>query len=299
MTTSESPIVIVISALSDELHAFTQNRGTGRKKLVWDQYTITVSNHFICKKGNFTLGNKNLLIYAADAANNMGMTEATLLATKAILSCEKYFNIKPAMLAMIGVCGGIQKDNSEGDEFIGIGDIITTDIAVHFFFGKMNRDQPGKPIFAKGTQSSLTDSPLYNHLTNFFTKGGKSLLSQIQNAYTGQSPSRNLFSHSGTIASSDLVVANEDILLQAKDVGGRKTIAVDMESYSVLKVASHFKVPGMVLKSVSDYANPDKGSESEDRYRKYAYHTSAEALYLFLKYLVEKTDFFLQKTTQV
>ena len=53
--------------------------------------------------------------------------------------------------------------------------------------------------------------------------------------------------------------------------GHRKTLAVDMESYAIMKTGSDENIPACVVKSVSDYGDNDKN----DEYHSYAAQTSA------------------------
>ena len=67
-----------------------------------------------------------------------------------------------------------------------------------------------------------------------------------------------------------------------KLAGHRKTVAVDMESFAIMKKGHDESIPACVVKSVSDFGDMNK----HDAYHHYAAQTSAAfVLYMIRDYL--------------
>lgn len=80
----DNPIdIVVISALKEELDAFTNTLTNQIREVTWDSKKHNINGYFYCQIGEITLENKKLRIAAAHASNKMGLTEATMLTMRA------------------------------------------------------------------------------------------------------------------------------------------------------------------------------------------------------------------------
>ncbi len=288
----DNPIdIVVISALKEELDALTYKIS----EITWNERQETRSGYFLCRIGEITIGDNTLRIAAAHASNKMGLTEAAMLTTKAFLACN------PKILVLIGICAGRSKENAPSHEQIDIGDIILPPEAIHYYFGKITEakvddrqvepDREIKEEFKPEPKYVRVNDELFSYLIEALKN--RKVLAEIPPLYpTLATPNNSLKAHDGPIGSSDLVVAAASRFEKAIEAN-RKQIAIDMESYAVLRVANQLEKKAVVIKSVSDYGNKTKGQDDSEQYREYVYFTAAAAFYKFIKYLAEKTDFFL------
>lgn len=202
---------------------------------------------------------------------------------------------------MIGICAGRYKDNAQNNEQVEIGDIIIPNTAWHYYFGKITEVQVenSENKLEREVKEEFKPEPKYvnvkGHLLSYLLDALKDVevLAQISSLYptrTGR-PNNLLKAHDRPIGSSDLVVAAASKFQKAVEAN-RKLIAVDMESYAVLRVAEELNKNAVVIKSVSDYGDKRKGQDDSEKYREYAYFTAA-AFYKFVQYLSERSTFFL------
>lgn len=177
-------------------------------------------------------------------AGEMGLTATTILTTKLILRWQ------PILVVMIGICGG-RKDYG-----LDLGDVIFSDASIHYQFGKLTS---GSFEVEKRRAEANKD---VLELAQEFIK--EDLQKQFVKNFSETSP-RNTKKIDGTYASSDLVVKDEKKILEARSAAD-EIIALDMESYAVMQTALDLQVPfgGLVIKSVSDYANKQKSKKHRD-----------------------------------
>jgi len=189
----------------------------------------------------------------------MGMTAATLLATKMI------YEFRPRYLIMCGIAAGI---GDEAEEIYG--DVIVPDMIWDYSTGK----------YVGPDESEIRFGDLGFLPRPVSVKPDSGILDIIKAA--ADDPENEFHIHVGPMACGSCVVANTEMVDKQIRALFPKTLGLDMESYSVCfaaESASDPKPKPVVIKSICDYAN----SEKSDMYQKFAAYTSSG----FLKYLLE------------
>ncbi|MBU51431.1 MAG: hypothetical protein CL920_22305 [Deltaproteobacteria bacterium] len=249
--------VAIVAALEDELQHLS-------KLSMFDWKDDYLNCGLPVKIGGF----EDVQICAA-YASDMGLTDASILSTRMVLSYH------PDLIAMIGICGG-RKERG-----VNIGDVIFASHTFHYQFGSF---EDGK-LKQEMRQCELHDS-IERELKAYIRNSAVQKIRESEGLYFyGHSiPGHRLKCHLGPIASSDYVVKDtsklEDAIAQ-----DRKVLAIDMESYAVMRTAKLFNINGLVVKSVSDFSDAKKGED--DNFREYAMYTSTMAL---IQYLLSKVQ---------
>lgn len=102
----------------------------------------------------------------------------------------------------------------------------------------------------------------------------KTLLSGIKNNWKTSAPNNDLSLHVGPMASGASVIA-DDHSARMIATQHRELIGIEMEAYAVMAAAelsSEPKPTAIIIKSVCDFADPDKN----DNWQQYAAFTSAQ-----------------------
>lgn len=259
-------IIAIVSALREELDYLLD-----RENLDWSPLITMVDGMHI--RECFINGYK---IVVANASGKMGLTECAIMTTRTILGC------KPDFIAMIGVCGGFKKRS------VNIGDVIVAEKSFHYQFG----------AFEDGyIKRELKVCDVDNHyFTDIIEFLDQKKMSEIQTSSPrGMKKSDKVLKMLyGPMASADLVVKDESKLEEAKEAE-RKLIAVDMESYAFLRAANLLGAKALVIKSVSDFADSEKGKD--DDLREYAKYNATEALFQFIsnKFSLERDNIICEK----
>jgi len=234
----------------------------------WEQIYVKGDSNIYYKSAYLRSG-KPIIAHAA-AAPHMGMTASAI----ACLNMIRAF--KPAILAMVGVMGGI-RDRAN------LGDIVVADPTWDWGSGKITRALEGETL-----QAAPRQLPLDQHLRTLAQtmSGDHEMLAEIESSWVGTRPDTRLRMHVGPVASGAAVVADagvgERILAQH-----RKLLGVDMEAYGVFAAAEGAPEPrpkAIVIKSVVDFGDSDK----EDSYQDYGAYTSAQALRYFVEHYVSE-----------
>lgn len=259
--------VVVISALQEELSFLLNKSDFG-----WEKPKM-LRGDFPCYVGTLRKEDKAIRIAAVtQPLDEMGLSDAAILATTAI------FELKPSYLVLIGICGG------RIAEHIKIGDIVVPGKAFHYQYGKYKGGEIKKDLMNVDADRSTVSS-----IRTFLDNSQCSKISNSANDIGLVMPNRtNLKAHYNSIGSADLVV-DEPAKIEDARTQDRKIVAVDMESYAVLKTASLLDVKGIVIKSISDIPIEGEDRTAQEIYRSYARFTATEAVYRFAK----ETDFFL------
>lgn len=259
--------VAIITALpSPEFEAILRLNGGNWEKVI-------VEDDFIqYYKSTFCLEDKTRTIIAA-TADQMGMTAASHLTTKMIL----YF--KPQFIIMGGITAGIK------DRGLGFGDILIAEHSWDYGSGKIiekskaDDSEVTDTLFQPDTRDIQLSADLKAKVSDFkLTKSY--VLDKIQNEWVGEKPNTKLQLHLGPIASGSYVISSESTLNDIKD-RQRKLLGVEMETYGVYYAAEHSPEPktrAISIKSVCDYGDGEKN----DKFQKYAAHTSASFIYHFI-----------------
>ena len=196
-------------------------------------------------------------------SSRMGPVASAILGTKAIE------HLKPSLIVMPGICGGIAKNAL-------IGDVIAADPTWDW--------QSGKYIDA--TDADFEFAPHQLHIS---TEMRNALLLIKKDTSFWQTLASDALTQkvalpkllTGPLATGASVIANEKITRQIKEKQNKNVVGVDMESYAVYAAASaagrHIEV--ISLKSVCDKADTEKN----DQYQAYAAKISAKVTIHFLK----------------
>lgn len=208
------------------------------------------------------LPNTELKLVAANA-QDMGLSDAAILTTRAILA------FKPKLIAMIGACAGLKEGGAK------LGCLIVPNKSIHYRFGTVEDGE-----FSGRTKSAEADNRYHQLINQFFTQDNQSFQTKISRLITRPQDRLEIFSESNHVmGSSDYLVRDQDLLTEALEKD-EKLVAIEMESYAFLRTAQLLKTSAIVLKSVMDYADPDK----DKRCYTYANALSTEALIGFLTY---------------
>ena len=207
---------------------------------------------------------KNLKIVLVKQ-DEMGMTAAATLTSKIILK----FN--PDYIIMCGIAACLNSEHNYGD-------IIIPYEVWNYSSGKIVNAGDGKKyILQQDPKYIQIDSKLKSNIDNDYG----TILYKIKKEWN-QTISHDLNIIHGPMACGTSVVADEEYINENILKHARKTVGLDMESYGMFYACKFFnmKTKALCIKSVSDFANKDKG----DDYQKYASYTSA----CFAKYLIEE-----------
>ena len=268
--------IVVIAARKDEL-SFLLNE---KEYIDWSESIM--SKDFPCQIGTFLSRSypAQPLKIAAACAREMGLVDAGILATTAILCWQQ----KPKLLVMIGICGGRKKST------IDYGDIIVPKLTYLYQFGSYeNGKLKPRLMLAEVSiragliqymEDILNSDKLGQICTDAFDRGLPLPPERIH-----KRKDERLKAHFEPMGSADLVVKDDEKLEEAI-LADEKVVAVEMEAYAVLRTAKLFDIDAIVIKSVSDFCGG-----KDDTYREYAKFTATEAFYLLVNYLAQK-DYF-------
>jgi nucleoside phosphorylase/CheY-like chemotaxis protein len=264
-TRSYETDVCLITALEDP-----EMSAVHRLPWRWEAPTPLDDATFV-RRGTITIGSRTFSVVSA-VAPRMGMIATTLLASKLISTCT------PKIVAMTGVCAGI-KDKTN------FGDVIFADTSWDWQSGKRIKDKDNSQ-FAIDPHHISSNDFLRARMQQL--RGDHHLLGDIRKSWPNP-PTNELRVMIGPMASGSAVLA-DGLTVQEIKTQQRTLLAVEMEAYGLFAASSNANHPTplpLVLKSVCDFADPDK----KDEMQAYAAYTSASVLKAFLeKYLCETVD---------
>ncbi len=195
-------------------------------------------------------------------ALQMASTASAALTTKLIY----YF--RPKFLFMTGIAGAVDRKDAN------LGDILVASKVWDGASGKIKTDEVGNDIFYPDYHELPLDTDMVSVVTRLASD--RTLLNEIDENYTYQSgkPGTKLQIHIGPMASVPAVLSSKEEVEKIK-THCRKLLGVEMEGYGVFYASSYSAHPRpkytILIKSVSDYADPEKS----DDYQEYAMYTSA------------------------
>lgn len=249
----------IICALRDpELNAILQ--------LPWnfqDAEPISDSNTFIHRGTLISEGNSFSVVVAV--APRMGMV-ATALTTSELIE-----SLRPRVVVMAGICGGIQSKTN-------FGDIVFADPVWCWEAGK-HYVKDGQTGFS-GSPHQLDVAPILRSCADQF-RAKRELFDSISRDYTALTDKPSLKMIIGPVACSSAVIANPSVVETIK-TQHRETCGIEMEVYGLFAAAQMSSRPSplaFAMKSVCDHADGDKN----DNYQHYAAYTSARALKEFVE----------------
>ena len=207
------------------------------------------------------ISGRDLTVVAA-VQNDMGMVPAAILATKTVRAWQ------PRIVAMVGVCAGVQGR-------VHLGDIVVARQVFDYGSGKLVDGR----LFPDYQPVSI-DEHLYQCAIDLTANAAA--LSSIRGSWptdTGRPPTE-LRAHVGAMASGAAVVA-DDSIVEGIQEHKRSILALDMEAYGMARATLSSISPPLplVIKAVQDFADESKA----DDYREYAAFVSVQFLQRFLE----------------
>ena len=252
-------VAIVCALQSPELEAVLNlfDRGPVEYHEWTDNPHMAYLGMFRSKAGESESTAKSVNVVAAHQ-DRMGMVDCALLAAKVIREWS------PRYLVMTGICGGWRKQN------VRLGDIVVPTSVYTYQSGKYIGGEFKREIRSVHVQPAIIRQvqAVSKKLSSLVSKGWHDEVTSNPSILTE------------TMACGDAVVDDEE-MLEAIAVPDRKLVAVDMESYALIRAAEllpQYGTTALVVKGVSDFAY----HKTDTSAREYAAFTSANFLYHFL-----------------
>jgi nucleoside phosphorylase len=193
----------------------------------------------------------------------------------AVLSMKMIHSFRPKYIIMTGIAAGIEGKCEYGD-------ILVSELSFDYSCGKITIDLNNEKKFQPDYKTIELSRDLLEDIQS--CKAKRLFVDEIKDKWQGDKPKTSIEVHVGPLASGGSVVEDTSSISEIKN-HARKLIGIDMETYGVFYAANNCSKPkplgAMSIKSVSDFANPNKS----DGYQKYASYTSASFAY---KFLIEK-----------
>lgn len=238
-----------------------------KTSVVWESEPEFVDSNTVIRRGKLAIQNGQPLSVISASASRMGSVETALLCSKLI------HRFRPRILAMAGICAGM-----EGK--VHYGDAILASPVWDWTSAKWDKDENGNdrilpaPHYIDCSREIVSRFKLLAHDEMF--------LARIRQNWQGSKPSEALSAHIGPNASGPIVVADGSTLNTIKTTQNREVLALEMEAYGVYAAAFSAGLPRpnvFSVKSVCDFADPRKNDDMQ----KYAAYTSAEVVIEFLR----------------
>ncbi|AMP01538.1 phosphorylase superfamily protein [Collimonas arenae] len=254
--------ICIVTALADP-----EQKAILQWPIAWNTDPIPVDSNTNVRKGTLTSDQGESMSVVLACSRRMGSTESACLTSKVI---ERF---RPRIIAMAGICAGL-----EGA--VNLGDAILGSPVWDWTSSKWDVDKEGIHR-ALPAPHYMEVSP---EVTSRFKllQDDKQFLERIRTAWPASPPSTALGLHIGPCASGPIVVADGKTLEKLKLEQNRQILGLEMEAYGVYYAAQFAGLPRplvMSVKSVCDFADPRKN----DAMQKYAAYTSAQILYEFLR----------------
>jgi len=254
--------VCIVTALSDP-----EQSAVLATEIAWEDDPEYLDSNTIIRRGLLGTAGGHQLTVIASCSMRMGSVEAALLTSKLI---ARY---RPKILAMAGICAGMEGKVAYGDAILGspVWDWTSS---------KWDKDENGN--------DRILPSPHYlecsREVVSRFRALGQDVgyLAQIRHKWHGAKPKDALSAVVGPNASGPIVVADGATLQNIKITQNREVLGLEMEAYGVYAAALAAGLPRPVvlsIKSVCDFADPRKNDEMQ----RYASYTSAQITVEFLK----------------
>jgi nucleoside phosphorylase/CheY-like chemotaxis protein len=212
-----------------------------------------------------TTGLNGAVRVIAAAAPRMGLVASAVLASKMTM------RFRPRYLAMVGIAAGV-KDKVE------IGDVLAADPCWNYDSGKRHV-KDGAKTFSPEPHQVAPDNVVRGSLTALARD--QEALDELRRGWKAERLNRSPALRIGPVASGAAVLQDSSIVTAILDQH-RKTIGVEMESYSVFVAAAEAPHPqprAFSMKAVCDFADEMKN----DDHQAYAAYTSAGALRLLVE----------------
>lgn len=207
------------------------------------------------------------------SAKKMGLTNASVLATKMILK------FKPKVIVMLGICAGNTNEN------IKYGDILVVDKSFDYQAGKVIMID-GKDVFKPDYDVLSLDSTYFDRFSENREKWTYDISKKWRDAGKAKMPDPDAYI--GVFGSGAAVMANNKVFADIES-HARKIIGLDMEAYSVFVAAERTvnrnKPKALVIKAVQDYADDSKAGltpEQKAEVSKYTEYGSFSSAMFFM-----------------
>jgi nucleoside phosphorylase len=213
--------------------------------------------------GKIRVGGRTLSVAAASCPR-MGMVAAALRSASIIAL------LRPKLLAMCGICAGVEQKTR-------IGDVLFADPSWDYQSGKRVRDKDNA-VFSMAPHQLAAPSIVRTHLQQIASDNAA--LAAVSSGYGSDAPGLTRVIM-GPVASGSAVLADGQVVSEIK-AQHRELIGIEMETYGVYAAAYGASQPQprpFSLKGVCDFADPDK----EDDHQRYAAYASANVLRLLME----------------
>ena len=251
----------IICALSEE---FEQMKIASN--LEWKKINIEgFSNDFYTAELRTELGNTLRII--AGRNNMAGMQAASVMA-----SCMySLFNVHT--IFMTGICAGFKRDEYDDIDF---GDIFIAESEYDYGSGKLDENDE----FKKDYKGIECDFDLKTKINTFIEeKHPENLINAALESKNMNLMKKNPLIHFRPGACGSYVVANQGFMNKLLETN-RKLRGLDMEGYGLYMASHILGKKCLMIKSVSDFADNNKG----DLYHRMCSYSSAWFLFEYLKY---------------
>jgi nucleoside phosphorylase len=195
----------------------------------------------------------------------MGMPASAALATKMVQ------RFRPRLVAMVGIAAGVDPAKQ------GFGDILAPATTFDYGAGKLSVE--GGKLHLHPDSNPLHIAHILEVRLQEWALD-EERLAAIRRQWPGAKPSTVLKLHVGPLGSGAAVVAARETVDATKE-HWRKLIGLEMEAYGVHHACNTVVHPPpmfLCLKSICDYAGPDKNDQWQD----YAAFTAAQLCHAFL-----------------
>lgn len=254
--------VCLITALADP-----EFKALLRAPFQWDPDPVFIDSNTPVRSGRLETSDGRSLRVVAGCSMRMGSTEAALLSLKLI---EEF---RPRILAMTGICAGLEKKTAFGDP-------ILAAKVWDWTSSKWETDEHGvehilpSPDYIEPSTEVISRFRLLRDDADFAHK--------LRESWQASTPDTVLTLRDAPCASGPIVVADGKTLTEIREKQNREVLALEMEAYGVYCAARKASQPRPItfsIKSVCDFADPRKN----DAMQKYASYTSAMTMFEFLR----------------
>jgi nucleoside phosphorylase len=264
VTTPTAPptydVAIVCALRKPELEKV---RATG--KLPWTKLAPEGGDPTQYHATTFDRTNGPALSVVAAAPSQMGLSASAALTMKMVQ------RFRPRLVVMVGIAAGVNREKQ------GFGDILAPSTTFDYGAGKIIVVD-GKPELHPDPNPISIAPILRERLEEWGQEEAR--LAAIRASWPGAKPNTVLKLHVGPLGSGAAVVAARETVDATKE-HWRKLIGIEMEAYGVhhaSQMAVHPPPMFLCMKSITDFAGPDKGDDWQD----YAAFTAAQLCHLFL-----------------
>lgn len=237
--------VAIVNALQSENEHVRRQLGDEG----WSEERIPADRSTIYYTKNYQLSDGRVIRIVTCYALHMASTASAMLTTKVI------FNFRPRFLFMTGIAAAVDRQE------VNLGDVMIAECVWDGASGKIKTDDNGVDIFMPDYRQLPLDADMLTLAKKL--SGNSTLLSAIENSYQYKQgkPQSRLRLHVGPIASVPAVLSSKNNVDEIEK-HCRKLLGIEMEGFGLFYAAHNSIHPRpqytMLIKSVSDFADPEK-----------------------------------------